>query len=133
MQRQQAQQRLAQTHPDFVDVVKSGDFADWIKGSKVRTELFQRADRFDFDAANELLSTYKQLKSVKQKVDVPAEEKEARTKAMQSVAVDTGGSGDTGKKVYRRADLIRLKLRDPSKYESMQDEIDLAYRQGRVK
>lgn len=52
---------------------------------------------------------------------------------MQAAAVDTGGSGESGKKVYRRTDLIRLKMRDPAKFKDMQDEIDLAYQQGRVK
>ncbi|MFK5283133.1 hypothetical protein ACI3PL_26540, partial [Lacticaseibacillus paracasei] len=83
-----------------------------------------------------LLSTYKQLKSIsKPQVKEPpsAEEKAARTSSMQAAAVDTGGSGESGKKVYRRTDLIRLKMRDPAKFKDMQDEIDLAYQQGRVK
>jgi len=47
--------------------------------------------------------------------------------------VDTGGSGETTRKVYRRADLIRLKMRDPGKYDAMSDEIMAAYSEGRVK
>ena len=135
-QKMQAQQRLSQLHPDFGQIVQDGEFATWIKASKVRNELFQRAEAYDVDAADELLSTFKQLKAVKAPKPqemVSDEEKSSRTRAMQSAAVDTGGSGESSKKVYRRADLIRLKMRDPAKYEDMADEILAAYSQGRVK
>lgn len=135
-QKAQTVQALAQKHPDYTQVVQDADFANWIKASKVRVQLFQAAENFNLDAADELLSTYKQLKSInKPQVKEPpsAEEKAARTSSMQAAAVDTGGSGESGKKVYRRTDLIRLKMRDPAKFKDMQDEIDLAYQQGRVK
>lgn len=135
-QKMQAQQKLVQLHPDFGQIVQDGSFVEWIKGSKVRMKLFQEAEAYDVDAADELLSTFKQLKQVKAekpKVDVPDEEKASRTKALQSASVDTGGSGESSKKVYRRSDLIRLKMRDPSKFDSMQAEIDAAYREGRVR
>ena len=135
-QKAQTVQALAQKHPDYTQVVQDADFANWIKASKVRVQLFQAAENFNLDAADELLSTYKQLKSInKPQVKEPpsAEEKAARTSSMQAAAVDTGGSGESGKKVYRRTDLIRLKMRDPAKFKDMQDEIDKAYREGRVK
>ena len=135
-QKMQAQQRLAQLHPDFGQIVQDGEFASWIKSSKVRNELYQRAEGYDVDAADELLSTFKQLKQVKAgkpKAEVPDEEKASREKTLQSAAVETGGSGESSKKVYRRTDLIRLKMRDPSKFDSMQLEIDAAYREGRVR
>lgn len=135
-QKIQAQQRLAQLHPDFGQIVQDGEFANWVRASPVRTQLFQAAERYNVDAAHELLSTFKQLRQVKAEKpqDLVGEaEKTARTKTLQSVAVDTGGSGESGKKVYRRADLIRLKMRDPAKYEDMADEILAAYSQGRVK
>jgi phage terminase large subunit GpA-like protein len=103
-----------------------------VNASKVRAQLFQQADNYDLDAANELISTYKELRTVRQK-QVDVAETAARTKTLNAVAVDTGGSGESTQKIYRRADLIRLKMRDPSKYESMNDEILEAYRTGRVK
>jgi len=33
--------------------------------------------------------------------------------------VDVGGSGESGKRTYRRADLIRLKMTDPDRYEAL--------------
>ena len=135
-QRAQTQQALGSKHPDFREIVQNAEFADWVKSSKVRTKLFLDAEAYDLDAADELLSTFKQLKSIgkPQQAQAPsAEEKASRNSAMQAASVDTGGTGESGKKIYRRTDLIRLKMRDPAKFESMQSEIDLAYQQGRVK
>jgi hypothetical protein len=132
----QAKAEFERKHPDSGQILQEQQFGEWISKSKVRTELFQKANAFDLDAADELFSTYKELKQVKtekQKVEVPDEEKASRTKTLQSVAVETGGSGESSKKVYRRTDLIRLKMRDPSKFDSMQSEIDAAYREGRVR
>ena len=131
-QRQLAQQQLVQKHPDMPQVVQDPDFINWVKGSRVRTQLFQLADAYDLDAADELLSTYKELRGKKQQVEVKAD-KVARDQMLKTAAVDTGGSGESGKKVYRRADLIRLKMTNPAKYEAMEDEILAAYTEGRVK
>ena len=43
------------------------------------------------------------------------------------------GESTAGKKIYRRADLIRLKQTDPQRYQSLADEIYQAYAEGRVK
>ena len=131
-QMEQAKQKLAQLHPDFGSIVQDSEFADWIKSSKVRTRLFQDAESYDVDAADELLSTYKALKGVKQKQVIEVDTK-ARDQSLRAAAVDTSGSGESSRKMYRRADLIRLKMRDPGKFDAMQDEIDAAYREGRVK
>ncbi len=47
--------------------------------------------------------------------------------------VDVGGSGESSKKVYRRADLIQLQLRDPDRYAALSDEIMQAYIEKRVR
>lgn len=123
-------------HPDSSVIISDPQFGEWINKSKIRLDLWQKAVNYDVDSADELFSTFKQLRQVKAAnpdVSVSDEEKAARAKTLQSAAVDTGGSGESSKKVYRRSDLIRLKIRDPSKFDSMQSEIDAAYREGRVK
>lgn len=133
MKRTQIQQRLAQDHPDFGDIAKDQDFANWVKSSPVRIELFKRADaEYDYDSANELLSTYKQLRGVK-KQQSEASNEATRKQNLKAAAVDTGGSGESSKKVYRRADLIRLKMQDPNRYDALSDEIMAAYAEGRVR
>lgn len=131
-QAEQARMRLAQMHPDMPQIVQDEGFKSWVQGSKVRQQLFQQADQFDLDAANELLSTYKELRQVRQQRTEAVDTAE-RDKSLSAAAVDTGGSGESTRKVYRRADLIRLKMRDPAKYELMNDEILAAYSEGRVR
>jgi hypothetical protein len=96
--------------------------------------LFFRADKqFDFDAADELLSTWKDRQGVaKQTVNA---EKQARSQAIKSASTAVSGGSDEApsKKIYRRADIIRLMQTDPDKYDSMQPEIMAAYAEGRVK
>ena len=133
MKRSQIQQRLAQEHPDFGDIAKDQDFANWVKSSPIRIKIFEQADSgYDFDSANELLSTYKQLRSVKQK-QTSDEGEVTRKQNLKAVGVDVGGSGESSKKVYRRADLIRLKMQDPNRYDALSDEIMAAYAEGRVR
>jgi hypothetical protein len=129
----QAKQKLAQTHPDYEQVVQNEDFTNWVKSSPIRIGLYAKADaEADFDAANELLSTYKELRGVRTK-QVEQQATAARQQTMKAVQVDSGGTGESSKRVYRRADLIRLKMTDPARYDALSDEIMAAYAEGRVK
>lgn len=129
----QIQQKLAQEHPDFGQIVQDADFVNWVKSSPVRIGLYAKADgEFDYDSANELLSTYKQLKGVKAKQTSDAGETQRKSN-LKAASVDVGGTGESGKRVYRRADLIRLKMTDPNRYDALSEEIMAAYAEGRVK
>ena len=129
----QIQQKLTQDHPDFGQIAQDTDFQNWVKSSPIRLGLYAKADgEFDYDSANELLTTYKQLRGVKAKQTSDAGEATRKTN-LKAAGVDIGGSGESGKRVYRRADLIRLKMTDPNRYEALSDEIMQAYSEGRVK
>ena len=131
--RMQIQQKLTQDHPDFGQIAQDTDFQNWVKSSPIRLGLYARADgEFDYDSANELLTTYKQLRGIKAKQTSDAGEATRKTN-LKAASVDVGGSGESGKRVYRRADLIRLKMTDPNRYEALSDEIMQAYAEGRVK
>jgi len=131
--RMQIQQKLVQDHPDYSQVVNDSEFQNWVKSSPVRLGLYAKADgEFDYDSANELLSTFKQLRGVRAKESEQASTA-VRAKSMKAAQVDVGGSGESSKRVYRRADLIRLKMTDPSRYETLSDEIMQAYAEGRVR
>lgn len=141
-QRFQAQQaqaaaktQLEATHPDFADIVQNRDFQEWVQGSKIRMQMFQAADAYNFDAANELLTTWKDRAMINKTQEVNKAEEAKRQDALKAGKAESRtSSGSTGGgKTYRRADLIRLKMEDPMKYESMQDEIFAAYAEGRVK
>jgi hypothetical protein len=129
----QIQQKLNHNHPDFQNVVQDPEFAEWVKQSPVRLGLYAKADgEFDYDSANELLSTFKQIKQIKTQ-QVEAKGKDVLKQNLKAVAVDTGGTGESSKRVYRRADLIRLRMSDPERYESLEAEIMSAYADGRVR
>ena len=129
----QVQQKLGQEHPDYIQVAQDPEFAAWVKSSPVRLGLWAKADaEFDYDSANELLSTYKELRNVRQK-QVSTSNEKVRQNSQKAAAVDAGGSGESSKKIYRRADLIRLKMNDPARYEALDAEIMQAYAEGRVK
>jgi hypothetical protein len=133
MKQLQTQAMLAKKHPDFADVVRDGDFVEWVKASPLRLNMFAMADsQYDFTAADELISTFKQIRGVKQ-TQVTDSAKQTRDAQMKTAMVNTAGTGETSKKVYRRADLIRLRLENPDRYDALQDEIMKAYSEGRVK
>jgi len=128
--------QLETAHPDFMDVVGDSDFQKWVGESGIRTELFRKADaEYDFNAANELLGTWKQISMIGKTKEVKEQQKKSRQKAMRQTSSETRSSGDSvgGKKIYRRSDLIQLQISDPSRYEQLSDEITQAYQEGRVK
>ena len=137
MKKMKTAQQLSTKHPDFATVASDAGFQDWVKSSAIRLNLFAKADaEYDFESADELLSTYKELRQIKQQTQntqTAAVENKAQAQAMKAATVDVGGSGETSRKVYRRADLIKLRMTDPDRYMALQDEIMSAYAQGRVK
>jgi len=137
LMRQMNMQRLAQAHPDMNAIVSDGEFIDFVKGSPVWQKLYAKADKdFDFDAGNELLSAFKVIKAAKAAQTASAitnVEKEARNQSVKAASVDTSGTNETSKKIYRRLDLMNLLRTDPDRYEAMHDEITRAYSEGRVR
>ena len=126
--------QLQANHPDMQEILQDGKFAEWVKGSKIRTQLFVQADQeYDYDAANELFSLWKERAQVAKQT--AAVEKQARKQQLKSAS--TGNARGTGegqrKKVYRRSDIIKLMKTDPERYQSLSDEIFKAYAEGRVK
>ena len=127
--------QLDAAHPDYVEIVQNKDFQDWIGASKIRQELFRTADAYNFEAANELFTTWKQLNMASKTAEVKEAEKTKRKKALRKTSSETRSSEDSlgGKKVYRRAELINLQVTDPNRYAALADEIQQAYVEGRVR
>lgn len=133
LKKMQTHQRLVSEHPDFGQIVQDPEFSEWVKASPVRMNLYAQADsQYDFDSANELLTTFKSLKNIQTQQRVE-QAKQATEKTLKAATVDTGGTGESSKRVYRRADLIRLRMTDPDRYNSLEHEIMNAYAEGRVK
>jgi len=124
--------RLNSEYPKLEEIVQDPNFAEWINGSKVRSELYNRAEvNFDYDSAKELLSTWTE----KQERVAKVAETSKIDKDNQLKAASVGSKGNNepvSKKKYRRSDIIKLMQTDPEKYDSLSDEIMLAYQEGRV-
>ena len=125
---------LQSKHPDMQSILSDTGFAEWIKASKIRTQLFVQADQqYDAEAADELFTLWKERKTVAQQT--ANVEKQARKQSLK--AANTGnarGSAEgSRKKVYRRADIIKLMKNDPDRYQALSEEIMAAYAEGRVK
>jgi len=134
-QQAQAKAEFARRHPDAGAIVQDKDFGEWIMKSRVRTEMFKKANAFDLDQADELLSTYKELRGVKaqqQQAVLSEPEKAARDKSLQSASVESSGTGESSKKILRRADILKLMM-NPAKYREREAEIAQAYSEGRVR
>lgn len=129
-----AKAQLEQKHPDFTDVVKDKGFQEWVQDSPIRMQMFQAADSYNFDAANELLSNWKDRSMISKTQEVKQQAEVSRKDALKAGSTESRASSgsNAGGKTYRRADLIRLKMEDPARYESLEDDIFAAYAEGRV-
>jgi len=134
MQRNSSVSQLQAKHPDMEQVLKNPAFVEWVKGSPVRRELFGRADQqYDFDSADELISNFKERTAVVQAT--VQTETAARQQAVRQASTGSASGANTSgsKRIYRRADIIKLMKTDPDRYEAINPEIMLAYQEGRVK
>ena len=125
---------LQAKHPDMQTILNDPKFAEWIKASKIRTQLFVAADQqYDSDAADELFTLWKERKTVAQQT--AKVEKQARKQTLRAANTGNarGSSAGARKKVYRRSDIIKLMKTDPERYQALSDEILTAYAEGRVK
>lgn len=133
MKQSAAQNILTQKHPDMKEILQDESFINWVKESSFRTKLLSEADRnYDYEAADEIFSLWKDRKAlVTQTASV---EKQSRANTVKNASTGNAtGSSEKGKKIFRRADIIKLMRNDPNRYEALQGEIMKAYAEGRVK
>ncbi len=132
MRQQEVLGKIGAKHPNYQDTIQDPAFADWVKSSRIRMEMYARAEtQYDFDAADELLSTWEERQSVAKTVAETT--KVDRQQQLKAASVNTQGATDSvAKKKYRRADIIKLMQTDPDRYDAMSPEIMKAYQEGRV-
>lgn len=135
MGKTEALTRLKAAHPDMEQVIASDGFKQWVAASPYRQQMHDHANvNYDFGAANELLTLYKERAGATQAVQqVEKVAQKAAVKKAATGSARTAAQGRAPKKVYRRTDLIELHRTNPKRYEAMQDEIMLAYAENRVK
>jgi hypothetical protein len=129
----QARYELSQAHPDFQEVVTNDSFKEWVGSSRIRQELFQKANNYDFEAANELISVWKDRTQAVQKTNVMSDRRQAIKTASTGAAA--GSSEPASKKIYAKSDIQQLINVNPDKYYSpaFQEELTRAYLEKRVR
>jgi hypothetical protein len=157
-----ATEQFNRAHPDAPDILRDPEFRQWVAASPIRRTLLQRAHQaYDFHAGDEVFSTWKALRDVKQPkapaagtsgqqpaatpadvsaaaATLAAARKAKAAAAASAASVPTGGASgagkpSAGKKIFRRADVIKLMETDPERYEALADEIAQAYAENRVR
>ena len=129
-----AQSQLQQRHPDMQAILTDSKFAEWIKGSKIRTQLFVQADQqYDAEAADELFTNWKERQGAV--AQTATNEKASRKTAVKNASAGNArGSGEAAsRKIYRRSDIIKLMQTDPDRYLALSPEIERAYAEKRVR
>lgn len=140
LERQLAEERFVAKHPDYAQFVNNEQFNAWVAASPLRQRAAAVASQGDYSIADDLLTEFKSQAKAAAPAAAPAKTVEAaRNVGLESgsaaaAASSAGGSGKAGK-VYRRVDLINLKLTRPEVYSdpTFQAEIMQAYAEGRVK
>lgn len=123
-------QAFNRQHPNAKETVNDPRFLAWVEQSPTRMRLLQQANEsYDYELAGEILTTYQSLN--------PAESGEAErteTKAAMSNAKPSSASGGGKKaKIFKRADIMRLRIEDPDRYDKLWPELEKAYAENRVR
>lgn len=138
LEQELAAQEFEKRHPGYRDLARSAEFGEWLKGSPLRVKLVQKAAQNDWDAGDELMSLYKEHQAAK---PAPSAGKDPKEAAREAGLAKSGGSGANkvvqggdGKKIYSRAELADLYIRNPEEYSRRFDsEFRQAYAEKRVR
>ena len=132
-QRNQKKATFENKHPDWQELMNDPNFVSHVQSSPVRLKMFQEANaNYDYDVADELFSMYKQIHGA-QKEETQEKVSQKRSKNLKAAKTETGSTGAKSTKVFKRNELLHLRMTNPAKYESMEDEIMRAYAEGRVR
>lgn len=129
-------------HPGFQQTVKTPEFQEFVKSSRYRASLLQKASNYDMDAADELFTAWEEKVAAAKADGTDEDEQEdpavTKRRKLRQASTETGGAGKGaggkgGKKVWKSVEIHRLYNNDREKYNEQIEEIKLAYREGRVK
>lgn len=127
-------------HPGWREDAMSEEFQAWVNASGYRQRLREQADKYDFDAANDLFEMYYDSQSGSDGNHGSAEEAARREKQLQDAELESGGAEayDLEPK-FSRQDIIQKKIEAHrgdaeaiSWIKANQDAIAIAYETGNI-
>lgn len=132
-----AEQNFQRSHPDWSEQTSDPLFSKWARETPFRSQLAQQAAQGNFAAADAILTEFKKYKPLLTKTVEGDKGLEAARKVTFERSRSGGADTTTQSqgKIWRRADLIALQIRDPDKYydESFQAELMKAHAEKRVR
>jgi hypothetical protein len=126
---------LSTRHEGWQDTVQSPEFKAWVAESAYRTRITQAANAWDMDAAEEILSLYRDVRNVSAQ-----REDAARDGALQNASLESGTAEVThGEQTFSRAELMDHRIKAKHGFpESIaylaqnSEQIAIAYEEGNI-
>jgi hypothetical protein len=109
LERQLAQREFESRHPSFKEDLSDPEFVKWVQSNPSLLKMAQRADSYDFDAADQLFGLWHEKKSVKQEVERKTKEVvEKKEKERAGMLEGNSGADSSSESIYSRAELREL-------------------------
>jgi len=125
--------RVSVAHPDFQEIIADDSFREWVDKSQARVKKLKQADQFDFDAADDLFTTWKERQELIGQAKAGADiERKNSIKSGSNGGARGSGEGSK-KKFFKRSELLHMMQHDPDRYLANSDAITQAYAEGRVR
>ena len=132
--KQAARAQFLQKHPKALEQLSDPKFMEWVMASEYRQRLLVKADReYDVAAAGELFSAYDERMTLVSQTQKTEERVRQATTSKAATGNMSGSTDGPGRKIYRRADIVKLMRDDPDRYSALAEDIRRAYAEGRVR
>lgn len=132
--RNKAKAAFESNHKEWESTLADPSFQAFVMESSYRQRQFADAHtKYDYAAADDLFSTYDQVKGNAIKEATTERNERAKTSVKKAVTeTKSVNTADTPKDAFKRSELIELKLHNPAKYNALKDRIMAAYASGSV-
>ena len=132
--RASAHDAVLEKHEDADTVVTSPEFQNWLAENAGRQRMFAEAsNNLDSEMANTMLDMYKSSQGTTS-TQQAVEQRDSKAKDGLKKATNEKGNRHVSRKpVYKRAELIQMKIHEPERWNAMSDDIRQAYADGRVR
>jgi hypothetical protein len=129
----EAKQAFESKHPDWNEVNNDPQFKQWVLESPTRQKMYAAADaNYNYEVGDELFSTWKQLHQASSKK--AGDDRKSRIQdGLRAASTETGLGTAPRQKIYRREDLINMRIMNPEKYAAIEPDVRQAYAEGRVR
>jgi len=122
--------KFYQTHPDADELANSAEFQQYLQLQPIAGKAAAvAAQNQDYEMLGDVMDSFKALKGKA----IKDESSQKREKDLNDAQMESGSAGGSSKKVYKRSDLVRMRIQQPDQYAENEAEYLRAYAEGRVK